>query len=105
MESNVGADDGTPLTLPEFDRLELAVRRLLDLGAAWRDRALAAESRRTELQATLDGVRTGALDPHQLEERVAQLAAENAALRERLRHAEVLAQRIHTRLQFLEEEK
>jgi hypothetical protein len=36
---------------------------------------------------------------------VARLEAENAALRDRLRSAEAVAQRIHARLQFLEEER
>jgi len=91
--------------LPEFDRLEQTVRRLLEAGAEGRARARAAEHRRQELQEALDAVRTGSLDPHELSERVGRLEAENQALRQRLRSAEALAQRIHARLQLLEDER
>lgn len=105
MGSNDAAEDGPPQELPELDRLERAVRRLLETAAAWRARAVSAESRERELQTTLDAVGTGALDPRHLSERVTTLDAENQALKERLRRAEVLAHRIHARLQLLEEDR
>jgi len=105
MGSNDAAEDGASLSMPEFDRLEQAVRQLLQAVAAWRARAEAAEARGQELQGALDAVRTGTLDPRQLGERVAQLEAENESLRQRLRSAEALVHRIHARLQLLEEER
>jgi predicted RNase H-like nuclease (RuvC/YqgF family) len=105
MGLNDAAEVGASLILPEFDRLEEAVRRLRAAGAEWQARARAAEERGRELQAALDAVRTGTLDPRELGERVAQLEAENETLRQRLRNADALVQRIHARLQLLEDEK
>lgn len=105
MGLNGAAEDGASATLPELDRLEQVVRQLLTTGAAWRARAQSAEQRSRELQAALDAVRTGSLDPRQLGERVAQLETENESLRQRLRSAEGVVQRIHARLQLLEEER
>jgi len=105
MESNDAADGGASPVLPGFERLEQAVRRLLADQAEWRAQAEAAEQRCQELQGTLEGVRTGALDPRELGERVNRLQAENQVLRARVREAEQLVQRIHARLQLLEEER
>jgi hypothetical protein len=105
MASTGAPDAGTSLILPEFDRLEDSIRRLRAAGQEWQARARAAEERGRELQAALDAVRTGTLDPRELGERVAQLEAENEALRHRLRDAEALVQRIHARLQLLEDER
>jgi hypothetical protein len=105
MGSNGEAEAGPSLALPEFDRLEEAVRRLGATGARWQARAHTAEIRGRELQAALDAVRTGTLNPRELSERVAQLETENEALRQRLRSAEALVHRIHARLQLLEDER
>lgn len=105
MASTGAVEAGASLSLPEFDRLQEAIRGLRAAGQHWQARARAAEERGRELQAALDAVRTGTLDPRELGERVAQLEAENEALRQRLRNADALVQRIHARLQLLEDEK
>lgn len=104
MASNVAVEMEQE-RLAELDRLELALRRLFDAHAEQRRRAAEAEARAGELQAALDGVRTGALDPRELGARVRDLEAENRMLRERIRSAEAVVQRIQSRLQLLEEER
>jgi len=89
----------------EWDRLELAVRRLLDEYAACRRRAEAAERRAAELEATLQEVSAGAVDPFELRERVDALEAENRSLRERLEQARAGVGRIVARLQFMEDDR
>lgn len=90
---------------PEWDRLELAVRRLLDEYAACRRRAEAAERRVAELEAALRQVNAGVVDPFELRERIAELEAENASLRERLEQARAGVSRIVARLRFLEDDR
>lgn len=89
----------------EWDRLELAVRRLLDEYAACRRRADAAERRIAELEAALQAVAAGAVDPLELRERVAALEAENRSLRERMEQARAGVGRIVARLQFMEDDR
>ena len=89
----------------EWDRLELAVRRLLDAYDQWCQRALVAERRASELDAALRDISEGRLDPVELVRRVESLEAENEALRERLAAAREQVSRILTRLQFLEEDR
>ncbi len=89
----------------EWDRLELAVRRLLDEYAACRRRAEAAERRVVELEAALHEVGVGAVDPFELHERIAALEAENASLRERLEQARAGVGRIVARLRFGEDDR
>lgn len=89
----------------EWDRLELAVRRLLDEYAACRRRAEAAERRVAELEAALHQVAGGAVDPLALNERLATLEAENRALTERLERARLGVGRLVARLQFMEEDR
>jgi hypothetical protein len=105
MASNGGADVDTGLRLEEFDRLELALRRLFDALEAQRRRAQQGEARIRELEAALQGVSTGTLDPMELGERVRELEVENRALRVRVHDAEALVQRIQARLQFMEDER
>lgn len=90
---------------PELDRLELALRRLLDRYDALRQRADQAEARGRELEQALSGMGSGQFDPIELRERAERLERENHALRERLRAVDDVAQRIHARLQFVEEER
>ena len=104
MASNVAVDMERE-RLAELDRLELALRRLFEAYAEQQRRTAEAEARAGELQAGLDAVRTGALDPRQLNTRVRELEAENRLLRERIGSAEALVQRIQSRLQLLEEER
>lgn len=104
MASNVAADPQT-VELAELDRLELALRRLLDAYEAQQQQIRQAQARVAELERALQDVGTGVLDPMELGARVQELESENHTLRERLRNAEALVQRIHTRLQFLEDER
>jgi len=89
----------------EWDRLELAVRRLLDEYAACRRRADAAEQRIVELETALHAVAAGAVDPLELRDRVDALEAENRSLRERLERARAGVGRIVARLQFMEDDR
>lgn len=104
MESSSGrrARRGAP---PEFDRLELTVRHLLDAYDAWRERAMAAEARVAELEQTVRQVAEGDLDPVALAEQVRALEERNRAMRARMDAAHETVQRIVARLQFVEEER
>jgi chromosome segregation ATPase len=86
----------------EWDRLELAVRRLLEDYQLSRNRASNAERRITELEAALETLAGGGPDPIALRERIVELEAENQELRERLERARQEVERIMARLQFLE---
>lgn len=103
--SNGGADPRRPALPAEWDQLELAVRRLLEDYDQWRRRALAAEKRVENLEATLRDVTEGKVDPVALGKRIEVLEAENRKLRERLGRAGETVDRILARLQFLEEER
>lgn len=88
----------------ECDRLELAVRRLMEDYARWRKRTLAAERRVQELEATLAELSAGVIDPLTLNERIQRLEAENQALSDRLRRAATHVERLMARIHFLEGE-
>lgn len=103
--SNVEAESRQALLPREWDQLELVVRRLLDDFEQWKRRALAAEARVRDLEATLDEVTGGKVDPVALAQRVKTLEAENEALRERLSRAGEHVNRILSRLAFLEEDR
>ena len=90
--------------LSDWDRLELAVRRLLEYQEALIQRAQSAEQRIRELEAGIAEVTAGRLDPVALSERATALERENRALEERLGQAREGVQRILTRLRFTEEE-
>jgi len=94
------AADPRTLVPPEWDELELSVRRLLDEFDGWRRRAARAEARVQELEAALSDVSSGAMDPLELRRRVQALEAENAALTDRLRRAHGNVSRILDRLEF-----
>jgi DNA repair exonuclease SbcCD ATPase subunit len=104
MTSIGGAEARNRNGLPELDRLELALRRLLDRHDALRQRAETAEARARELQEALSGIGSGHIDPVELRTRAERLEEENRALRERLQAVDAVAQRIQARLQFAEEE-
>lgn len=95
----------TPTPPPEWDSLELAVRRLLEAHDALRRRAEDAERRVKELEAALGDVSTGALDPLQLSERASTLERANRDLLERISQANVVVERIAARLNFLEADR
>ncbi|HSJ16086.1 MAG TPA: hypothetical protein VK939_16880 [Longimicrobiales bacterium] len=105
MTSTGAAEPRTRNGMPELDRLELALRRLLDRYDALRQRAEQAEDRARELEQALSGMGSGQFDPIELRERAERLEQENGALRERLRAVDDVAQRIQARLQFVEEER
>lgn len=94
-----------PLPPPEWDALELAVRRLLETHDALRRRTQIAERRVRELESALGRVSSGALDPLQLSERASTLERENRDLIERVAQANALVERIAARLNFLEAER
>ena len=90
--------------MSDWDRLELAVRRLLDYQEALGQRADAAEHRIRELEAGIAEVSAGRLDPVALSQRAAALERENRALEERLAQARETVQHMLTRLRFAEED-
>ncbi len=100
--SNAGGEDLRRGRPAEWDRLELAVRRLMDDYLQHRGRADAAEKRVMDLEATLKALSGGGPDPITLRERIAALETENGTLRERLLRARTEIERIMARLQFLE---
>jgi hypothetical protein len=93
------------ITPAELDRLELAVRRLLEAHDALKRRAEVADARVAELEAAVRDLASGGLDPLALRGRVTALEAENRALLERLGTAQQTVQRMLQRLQFVEEER
>ena len=102
MSSNA-ADPPTPP--PEWDRLELSVRRLLDAHDAWRVRARTAEARVKELEASLADVASGRVDPVTLADEVEKERRRNRDLNDRLEKARTTVERVLARLQFLEENR
>lgn len=101
--SHVGGSGGQRSARPAaWDRLELAVRRLMDDYMAQQARAAAAEARSQELETTLASIAGGGPDPIELNRRIAELEAENRNLLERLQRARAEIERIMARLQFLE---
>ncbi|HSJ09734.1 MAG TPA: hypothetical protein VK928_07455 [Longimicrobiales bacterium] len=90
---------------PEMDRLELTIRRLLDSHEQWRRRAEVAEARVAELQARLQQVTKGDLDPVALADQVRELEQRNRDLRGRMDSAHAAVERMRARLQFAEEER
>jgi len=95
----------TPLPPPEWDALELSVRRLLETHDALKRRTQTAERRVRELESALGRVSSGALDPLALSERASVLERENKDLIDRLARANALVERIAARLNFLEAER
>lgn len=89
----------------ELDTLELTIRRLLDACHGWRRRAETAEARVTELEAAMQDVSTGRLDPVAMAGEVERLEERNRELRERMDQAHAAVLRMSARLQFTEEER
>ncbi|MGH7501552.1 MAG: hypothetical protein ACREL7_07305 [Longimicrobiales bacterium] len=102
--SNDG-DRSNPTSLPDWDRIEWAVRRAFDDRDVWYRRAQLAETRVRELEAALRDVSSGTLDPMQLSEHARDLERENRMLIDRLGKAREAVDRIMTRLNFAEEER
>ncbi|MBI4409595.1 MAG: hypothetical protein HY561_07790 [Gemmatimonadetes bacterium] len=92
-------------TPAELDRLELAIRRLLEAYRGIDRRARAAEKRVRELEAALRDVASGRLDPLALSQRLEVLNEENRRVRQRLDEARGGVRRLLARLQFLEGER
>ena len=91
-------------TLPEWDWLEMSVRRLLEEHATWQRRAEAAERRLRQVEATMLQVSSGQMDPVSLERRNGELEEINRQLERRLATARETVTRIMARLKFAEEE-
>jgi chromosome segregation ATPase len=100
--SSVEADRTSP---PEWDRLELGVRRLLDDHDALRQRLREAEGRLAVVEQTLEEVRSGALDPLSLSEEIQRLREENRGMTERIDQGRDRIRALLSRLQFLEEDR
>ncbi|MGH7481830.1 MAG: hypothetical protein ACRELV_06710 [Longimicrobiales bacterium] len=90
--------------LPEWDRLELAARRLLTGYGTSRDRARAAEARVRELERAVRDLSKGGADPVQLHRDIERLEKENRELHGRIALADERLQRILARLRFLQDE-
>ncbi len=102
MSNVASARPGLP---PEVDGLELAVRRLLESHQLLRRRALAAERRVRELDATLTQLRSAGDDPLALRRRIEELETANRTLQARLEEGAERVRRLLARTHFLEEEK
>ena len=84
---------------PEFealDELRSVLQSLTEELAAWRRRALKAESEQTELGLGQDVVAN--------RERVVSLESENSDMQQRLESARARVEELMTRLRFLEEQ-
>lgn len=103
MSANGG--ERTNIRPPEWDRLELSVRRLLDEHGTWRKRAQIAEQRVRELETMVADLSSGRMDPAKLEERAESFERENRMLHERLAQARETVERIAARFQFAEDDK
>ncbi len=90
---------------PEWDRLELAARRLLKEYTAARRRLGEAESRASRLEETLRQVSEGAVDPVAMQARLRRAEAENRELKARLQEADDRVKRMLARLDFLQEDR
>lgn len=99
MSSNAPEAD-----LPELDRLERTIRRLLDEYDGLVARVGAADNRVRELELALRNVSAGLIDPVSLAERTRELEAENQDLVDRLKRARESVLRILARMRFNEEE-
>lgn len=94
-----------PAMPEEYNRLELAVRRLMDRYEFWRRKAQTAERKVAELQATVKRLSSGGLDPVELQRQTDELAAENERLRGRMGQAYNRVRKLVDRFDFLEEER
>lgn len=103
--SSDGVDHGGRTAVPELDRLELTVRRLLDEHEALRRRAHAAEKRIRELEGSIAQLSPGKGDPVQLADKARAVEKENQALHKRLELARDAVRRIQARLQLVEEDR
>ena len=108
--SGHGADTGAGEAAAAVAELRILVHRLADEVAAFRRRALQAETRVRELEATVDRLRaaaepdaTGAevVDP----QRLAELEAANAELRHRLEQAAERTRQLLERTRFLRQQQ
>lgn len=102
--SNAAPEPATP-TVPGWDRLELTVRRLMAEHEALQKRALAAEKRVGELEAALQDVKSGRLDPLAASERARALEEQNRVLSDRMGKAREMVERILGRIQFAEDDR
>ncbi len=102
--SNVAPEPVRP-EVPDWDRLELVVRRLMDDHDTWRRRALTAEKRNRELETTLAEISAGRLDPAEVSARARSLERENRVLAKRMQNARDIIERILDRIEFVEENR
>jgi predicted nuclease with TOPRIM domain len=105
MESSGADRTSAPKQPAEWDRLELVIRRLLDDHGRWRRRALAAEAKVQEVEASLAQLTEGDIDPRELAAMVERLESEKRDLERRLDRARGQVGNILTRLELLEDER
>src|SRR5690606_19642157 len=105
MMSSDAARPTNGAAVPELDRLELTVRRLLDEHDALLRRVAAADRRVQELEAALAQLSTGRVDPGRIADRARVVEKENRALHRRLELARDAVRRIQARLRFIGEDR
>lgn len=103
--SNGGPEPQDLAAAREWERLDGAIRRLLEEHQAVRERLEASQRRVRDLESALNAVSTGNLDPIALSEQVLTYERDQRALVKRLTQARAAVERIQSRLQFLEDER
>lgn len=94
----------TGLEFPKLEGLESAVRRALRQLEVWRERALASEAERRQMEERLGELGVmGDGDPSELIEEVERLRVENSRLRERLAEGRRRAEQLVREVEFLED--
>lgn len=103
--SSRGADDPAPVGGSEMRALETAVDRAVAELRATRKRAGEAEERAARSDELLREFVDGTQDPAALSRQVADLEAENEALRSRIRQGRQGIDHILARIRFLEDRR
>lgn len=103
--SSRGVDDPAPAGGPEMETLEAAVDRAVAELRAARKRASEAEARADRGDELLREFVDGKQDPAALSRKVAELEAENEALRSRIRQGRQGVDQILARIRFLEDRR
>ncbi len=95
--------DSTQTPVPEFDRLERALERLVGALAGARSETAEVRADKERCDALLRELSAEGHDPAALSARVAHLEAENARLRRRLDRGNQRIDRILTIIRFMED--
>lgn len=103
--SSRGVDDPAPAGGPEMETLEAVVERAVAELRVARKQAKEAEARADRGEELLREFVDGTQDPAELSRKVAELEAENEALRSRIRQGRQGVDQILTRIRFLEDRR